>query len=180
MTIRFCIAMIFFLMIRRPPRSTLFPYTTLFRSQTAARRRPRRGTASGRLRSAERRPRTRSRPTASPRPLLPWPPSWSPAPRMARPALRARLRRRAAGACQPVERMPRPAQRGPGLAGVAPGPHQALLLALQPFGQGLDRLVDLALGGGGGIGGAGSISHRLLGGRHSLAAFPLPLGACLP
>src|SRR5688572_30969501 len=26
---------IFFLMIRRPPRSTLFPYTTLFRSQHA-------------------------------------------------------------------------------------------------------------------------------------------------
>src|SRR5258708_36093300 len=26
---------IFFLMIRRPPRSTLFPYTTLFRSQPA-------------------------------------------------------------------------------------------------------------------------------------------------
>src|SRR5256885_8303872 len=26
----------FFLMIRRPPRSTLFPYTTLFRSATAA------------------------------------------------------------------------------------------------------------------------------------------------
>src|SRR3712207_3144680 len=26
--------MIFFLMIRRPPRSTLFPYTTLFRSLT--------------------------------------------------------------------------------------------------------------------------------------------------
>src|SRR5437764_14415200 len=25
----------FFLMIRRPPRSTLFPYTTLFRSQNA-------------------------------------------------------------------------------------------------------------------------------------------------
>src|SRR5258708_25332315 len=25
----------FFLMIRRPPRSTLFPYTTLFRSMTA-------------------------------------------------------------------------------------------------------------------------------------------------
>src|SRR3712207_7285152 len=25
--------MLFFLMIRRPPRSTLFPYTTLFRSQ---------------------------------------------------------------------------------------------------------------------------------------------------
>src|SRR5260370_6782204 len=27
----------FFLMIRRPPRSTLFPYTTLFRSPPAAR-----------------------------------------------------------------------------------------------------------------------------------------------
>src|SRR5438552_8863412 len=26
--------MFFFLMIRRPPRSTLFPYTTLFRSET--------------------------------------------------------------------------------------------------------------------------------------------------
>src|SRR5260221_10588934 len=28
--------MFFFLMIRRPPRSTLFPYTTLFRSRTDA------------------------------------------------------------------------------------------------------------------------------------------------
>src|SRR5437773_8063550 len=28
----------FFLMIRRPPRSTLFPYTTLFRSDRRARR----------------------------------------------------------------------------------------------------------------------------------------------
>src|SRR2546422_6816337 len=28
----------FFLMIRRPPRSTLFPYTTLFRSCSASRR----------------------------------------------------------------------------------------------------------------------------------------------
>src|SRR3712207_9443706 len=27
-----CSASVFFLMIRRPPRSTLFPYTTLFRS----------------------------------------------------------------------------------------------------------------------------------------------------
>src|SRR3712207_7476416 len=27
---------VFFLMIRRPPRSTLFPYTTLFRSSTRA------------------------------------------------------------------------------------------------------------------------------------------------
>src|SRR3712207_9028872 len=28
-----CSTLFFFLMIRRPPRSTLFPYTTLFRSQ---------------------------------------------------------------------------------------------------------------------------------------------------
>src|SRR2546422_5754597 len=27
-----CVRIFFFLMIRRPPRSTLFPYTTLFRS----------------------------------------------------------------------------------------------------------------------------------------------------
>src|SRR2546429_8912641 len=31
-------AMFFFLMIRRPPRSTLFPYTTLFRSRRRLRR----------------------------------------------------------------------------------------------------------------------------------------------
>src|SRR2546430_4276470 len=36
-------------MIRRPPRSTLFPYTTLFRSSRAA---PRRGTWSGTSRGA--------------------------------------------------------------------------------------------------------------------------------
>src|SRR5256885_9843995 len=36
----------FFLMIRRPPRSTLFPYTTLFRSRPA-RRRPRRPGRAG-------------------------------------------------------------------------------------------------------------------------------------
>src|SRR3712207_9519447 len=30
----------FFLMIRRPPRSTLFPYTTLFRSRPPRRRHP--------------------------------------------------------------------------------------------------------------------------------------------
>src|SRR3989442_3678026 len=34
------IASFFFLMIRRPPRSTLFPYTTLFRSRATARPRP--------------------------------------------------------------------------------------------------------------------------------------------
>src|SRR5687767_15439101 len=31
----------FFLMIRRPPRSTLFPYTTLFRSESGMRNWPR-------------------------------------------------------------------------------------------------------------------------------------------
>src|SRR6266850_5797372 len=31
-----CSLMFFFLMIRRPPRSTLFPYTTLFRSPAGA------------------------------------------------------------------------------------------------------------------------------------------------
>src|SRR2546429_5143233 len=32
MSSRYPISLFFFLMIRRPPRSTLFPYTTLFRS----------------------------------------------------------------------------------------------------------------------------------------------------
>src|SRR5216684_7991125 len=46
-------AFFFFLMIRRPPRSTLFPYTTLFRSpiptaRDRARRSRRRDTARGR------------------------------------------------------------------------------------------------------------------------------------
>src|SRR2546422_11262324 len=36
----------FFLMIRRPPRSTLFPYTTLFRSADARSRHARRGAPS--------------------------------------------------------------------------------------------------------------------------------------
>src|SRR3712207_7374313 len=43
---------LFFLMIRRPPRSTLFPYTTLFRSHPAERDRlvvlPHRGLRRGR------------------------------------------------------------------------------------------------------------------------------------
>src|SRR2546430_8692620 len=41
----------FFLMIRRPPRSTLFPYTTLFRSRRRGRTRPGCGrAAAGRCR----------------------------------------------------------------------------------------------------------------------------------
>src|SRR2546430_11992607 len=38
----------FFLMIRRPPRSTLFPYTTLFRSRDRHRRLGARGTGARR------------------------------------------------------------------------------------------------------------------------------------
>src|SRR3712207_8808975 len=38
---------VFFLMIRRPPRSTLFPYTTLFRSGCPASTSPTRSAASG-------------------------------------------------------------------------------------------------------------------------------------
>src|SRR3712207_6913895 len=41
---------IFFLMIRRPPRSTLFPYTTLFRSGNAAAIFTRDGAAARRFR----------------------------------------------------------------------------------------------------------------------------------
>src|SRR5215216_7607881 len=39
---------LFFLMIRRPPRSTLFPYTTLFRSRARSRRAARAARAGGR------------------------------------------------------------------------------------------------------------------------------------
>src|SRR5256885_13242860 len=49
----------FFLMIRRPPRSTLFPYTTLFRSRD---RTAGRGTGRGRAQPRRhRRPRHRDR-----------------------------------------------------------------------------------------------------------------------
>src|SRR3712207_8043937 len=34
-----CLIFFFFLMIRRPPRSTLFPYTTLFRSHAPVQQR---------------------------------------------------------------------------------------------------------------------------------------------
>src|SRR3712207_8043866 len=62
--------MFIFLMIRRPPRSTLFPYTTLFRSPrlrlghaTAGRRHPGAGGAD--------RAEARGRGAARPRPLRP-------------------------------------------------------------------------------------------------------------
>src|SRR3712207_8858844 len=41
------VIIIFFLMIRRPPRSTLFPYTTLFRSNADRSKRPERTFADG-------------------------------------------------------------------------------------------------------------------------------------
>src|SRR2546430_7510307 len=59
-------SIIFFLMIRRPPRSTLFPYTTLFRSvsvqisRLAGTVRPACGISRGR-RECGRRPRPRCR-----------------------------------------------------------------------------------------------------------------------
>src|SRR2546428_6948606 len=43
----------FFLMIRRPPRSTLFPYTTLFRSLLAARTKRARKWPLGSVRSCD-------------------------------------------------------------------------------------------------------------------------------
>src|SRR5437764_3523957 len=51
----------FFLMIRRPPRSTLFPYTTLFRSRRARRRRHPLGPGAGPGRWQERRDRKSTR-----------------------------------------------------------------------------------------------------------------------
>src|SRR5438067_8919126 len=53
---------IFFLLLRRPPRSTLFPYTTLFRSD----RHHRRPRPDRRRRDARRR-RARAEPAARPR-----------------------------------------------------------------------------------------------------------------
>src|SRR3712207_7573462 len=46
MSIEFMFLFFFFLMIRRPPRSTLFPYTTLFRSLEEADLHPQRGVES--------------------------------------------------------------------------------------------------------------------------------------
>src|SRR2546425_6555451 len=52
-------------MIRRPPRSTLFPYTTLFRSHRSARRARRRVSGARTSRSTDRRPDTRRIRTAT-------------------------------------------------------------------------------------------------------------------
>src|SRR5258707_8324921 len=55
------LSIFFFLMIRRPPRSTLFPYTTLFRSPVPAPARAGRP-AGRRRRQAAERPRARRLP----------------------------------------------------------------------------------------------------------------------
>src|SRR2546425_3949904 len=55
----------FFLMIRRPPRSTLFPYTTLFRSAPRADDAPARRAAAGASDRARRRRSCRGPPTRS-------------------------------------------------------------------------------------------------------------------
>src|SRR6266571_7904411 len=63
----------FFLMIRRPPRSTLFPYTTLFRSSPRARSNPGRGDhreSSARGRSEEHTSELQSHVNLVCRPLL--------------------------------------------------------------------------------------------------------------
>src|SRR5467141_4566381 len=52
----------FFLMIRRPPRSTLFPYTTLFRSRPCLRWAETDRESAPRLRRRNRCARTRRRP----------------------------------------------------------------------------------------------------------------------
>src|SRR2546425_11376915 len=59
----------FFLMIRRPPRSTLFPYTTLFRSARIA---PhfRKSLSGGWLRAAQRRNRKPCRSLSHSRPRV--------------------------------------------------------------------------------------------------------------
>src|SRR5690349_23006353 len=57
------VSFFFFLMIRRPPRSTLFPYTTLFRSRgrTSGRSAPSCGSCSRATRPSTRSLRSRSR-----------------------------------------------------------------------------------------------------------------------
>src|SRR3712207_8910657 len=64
---------LFFLRIRRPPRSTLFPYTTLFRSPTADQSRP---SAWPRTAPTARR--------ARPRPAAAWPTARPPSSRPTR------------------------------------------------------------------------------------------------
>src|ERR1041384_3689550 len=58
-SLAYLVCRLFFLMIRRPPRSTLFPYTTLFRSRRDPARRAR--SARGDPRRAQARPEQQDR-----------------------------------------------------------------------------------------------------------------------
>src|SRR6266480_4924215 len=122
LSVHYPILFFFFLMIRRPPRSTLFPYTTLFRSRGADRARRLELTPASRSRPPCRARPTRPRggaPLAARRVALPHGP-----PRFVRGRLegaaRARLQATAverAGAppdLRLVPRTPRGAQRGRG------------------------------------------------------------------
>src|SRR2546426_4959130 len=62
-------------MIRRPPRSTLFPYTTLFRS-VSLKRRPFTARSASNAGSAKRKPTRRSNPSFDSNHLTKEKPSW--------------------------------------------------------------------------------------------------------
>src|SRR3712207_7139532 len=62
-----CDLCFFFLMIRRPPRSTLFPYTTLFRSAAHSRARTTRSEDRGSRRGAAESPHPFVRASGTPR-----------------------------------------------------------------------------------------------------------------
>src|SRR2546421_3633017 len=108
-------------MIRRPPRSTLFPYTTLFRSQRA---RPARPVARGRCTGRARRPRGSGRGNRAARWLGARPPQ---APGLARLAGPRRARHRGAarvagGGGGPPPGGPPPPPPGPPPPPPPPGP----------------------------------------------------------
>src|SRR3989454_7090889 len=101
-------------MIRRPPRSTLFPYTTLFRSPTRSARTGRAGDRPGAARRAVGRwwPRRRARPPRR----LPGPPAPRSTGGTPRPEPRAGWAASPAGGARPGESMGRNPRSGPALA----------------------------------------------------------------
>src|SRR5258705_314245 len=106
----------FFLMIRRPPRSTLFPYTTLFRSPTGIPARSNR----------RRDPRVVSSPADNaPTPIRPGPPGW-------RAAMRAPAARRAVPEARDQGYAAGLHVAAPVLPGPAGGPELRELAAIPP------------------------------------------------
>src|SRR5437868_13682918 len=75
MTTIFCVFFLLFLILPRPPRSTLFPYTTLFRSRMAARAAAPHRTRKRRIRAPRLRNYGSSRSIRPPAPALPAAPS---------------------------------------------------------------------------------------------------------